>query len=122
MRAFAILAPRKGGFRRSRSRSVVGDIGARAGSHLVVEVSVEAQDVRVSQVRLDLDLPSQLVLHVRLLELVLEQHFQRDDVLASLLARQVHVAELAAAQRLTDVEVAYLFIVGSGGRRCRASG
>ena len=67
-------------------------------------------------------LPSQLVLHVRLLELVLEQHFQRDDVLASLLARQVHVAELAAAQRLTDVEVAYLFIVGSGGRRCGASG
>ena len=62
----------------------------------------------MSQVRLDLDLPSQLVLHVRLLELVLEQHFQRDDVLALLLARQVDVTELTAPERLTDVEIAQL--------------
>ena len=88
----------------------MGDIGARAGSHLVVEVSVEAQDVRVSQVRLDLDLPSQLVLHVRLLELVLEQHFQRDDVLASLLARQVHVAEFPATERFAYIKVFQLLL------------
>ena len=58
--------------------------------------------------RLDLDLPSQLVLHVRLLELVLEQHFQRDDVLASLLAREVDVPKLAPTERFADVEVAQL--------------
>jgi D-serine deaminase-like pyridoxal phosphate-dependent protein len=76
----------------------------------------------VPEVGLDLDLASQLVLDVRLLQLLFEQNLEGDDVLAVLLASQVHVAELAAAQRLTDVEVAYLFIVGSGGRRCGASG
>ena len=44
---------------------------------LVVEVAIEAQDVGVSQVGLYLDLAPQLVLHVRLLQLRLEQHLQR---------------------------------------------
>ena len=39
--------------------------------------TVEAQDVGVAQVRLDLDLAAQLVLHVGLLQLVLEQHLVR---------------------------------------------
>ena len=42
----------------------------------VVKVAVEAQDVGVPQVALDLYLPPQLVLHVGLLQLVLEQHLQ----------------------------------------------
>lgn len=74
-------------------------------THGVVEVAVEAQDVGVPQVALDLNLAPQLVLHVTLLQLRLEQHLERHDVLALLLARQVHVAELAAPQRLPDVEV-----------------
>ena len=45
--------------------------------HLVVEVSVQPQDVGVPQVRLDLDLSPQLVLHVRLLQLGFEQHLHR---------------------------------------------
>lgn len=75
---------------------------------MVVKVSVEAQDVGVAEMRLDLNLSPQLVLHVRLLQLVLEQHLQRHDVLAALLTRQVDVAELAAAQRLAYVKVAQL--------------
>jgi hypothetical protein len=44
------------------------------GAHLVIEVAIQAQDVRVAQVRLDLYLAPQLVLHVGLLQLRLEQH------------------------------------------------
>jgi hypothetical protein len=62
----------------------------------------------MAQVGLDLNLSPQLVLNMRLLQLILKQHLERDDVLTVLLARQVHVAELAAPQRLTSVEVAQL--------------
>jgi hypothetical protein len=82
---------------------------------VVVKVPVEAQDVGVAQVRLDLNLAPELVLHVRLLELVFEQNLERDDVLAPLLARQVHVAELTAAQRFADVEIAQLLAGTTGG-------
>ena len=48
--------------------------GERPGAgHLVVEVAVQAQDVGVAQVRLDLDLAPQLVLHLILLQLRLVQ-------------------------------------------------
>jgi len=60
------------------------------------------------QVRLNLDLSAKLMLHVRLLELVLEEHLQRDNVLASLLAREVDVPKLAPTERFADVEVAQL--------------
>lgn len=43
------------------------------GPHLVVEIAVEPQDVWVAQVALDFNLPAQLVLNVRLLELVLQE-------------------------------------------------
>lgn len=62
----------------------------------------------MAQMRLDLDLSAELVLDVRLLQLILEQNLERDDVLALLLARQVDVTELAAPERLTDVEIAQL--------------
>lgn len=48
----------------------------------IVEVPVEAQDVRMPQMALDFYLPSQLVLHLRLLKLVFEEHLQGHDVLA----------------------------------------
>ena len=38
----------------------------------------------------------------------LEEHLQRDDVLASLLAREVDVPKLAPTERFADVEVAQL--------------
>jgi hypothetical protein len=70
------------------------------------------------EVGLDLDLASQLMLHVRLLQLLLEQNLEGDDVLAVLLAGQVNVAEFAAAQGLAYVEVAQL----RGGRAGWMSG
>ena len=66
------------------------------------------------EVGLDLDLASQLVLDVRLLQLLFEQNLEGDDVLAVLLASQVHVAELAAAQGFAYVEVAQLRGSGAG--------
>ena len=90
------------------SRGIRGGTERRRGSYLVVEVSVQAQDVGMAQMRLDLDLSTELVLDVRLLQLILEQNLERDDVLALLLARQVDVTELAAPERLTDVEIAQL--------------
>jgi len=54
----------------------VEDAGAR-GAHVVVEVAIEAQDVGVAQVRLDLNLPAQLVLHLVLLQLRLVQRLHR---------------------------------------------
>jgi len=66
------------------------------------------------EVGLDLDLASQLVLHVRLLQLLLEQNLEGDDVLAVLLAGQVNVAEFAAAQGLAYIEVAQLRGGGAG--------
>ena len=54
----------------------VEDAGER-GAHVVVEVAIEAQDVGVAQVRLDLDLPAQLVLHLILLQLRLVQRLHR---------------------------------------------
>ena len=76
------------------------------GSHLVVEVAVEAQDVGVAQMRLDLDLAPELVLDVALLQLVLEEHLERHDELAVLLPGKVDVAKLAAPQGAPDIEVA----------------
>ena len=45
-------------------------------AHIVVEVAIEAQDVGVAQVRLDLDLAPQLVLHLVLLQLRLVQRLR----------------------------------------------
>ena len=94
--------------RRWRERGIRGGTEHLRGSYLVVEVSVQAQDVGMAQMRLDLDLSTELVLDVRLLQLILEQNLERDDVLALLLARQVDVTELTAPERLTDVEIAQL--------------
>ena len=66
------------------------------------------------EVGLDLDLASRLVLHVRLLQLLLEKNLEGDDVLALLLAGQVNVAEFAATQGLAYIEVAQLRGGGAG--------
>lgn len=50
--------------------------GAFRAGHLIVEVAIEAKDVGVPQVRLDFNLTPQLVLHVALLQLRLEQHLR----------------------------------------------
>lgn len=55
--------------------------------------------------RLDLDLPSQLVLDPRPQKLLLLQHLERHDVLGPFLARQVHGAKLPPPEREPDLEV-----------------
>ena len=55
--------------------------------------------------RLDLDLPAQLVLDARLAQLVLEEHLERNDEVRLLLARQVDLAKLPVPQRLADIKV-----------------
>ena len=46
------------------------------GAHVIIEVTVEAQNVGVAQVRLDLYLAAQLVLHLVLLQLRLVQRLR----------------------------------------------
>ena len=57
------------------------------------------------EVRLDLDLSSELMFHLSLDQLRFEEDFQRDDVLALLFSGQVNVSELSFAQRSAYVEV-----------------
>ena len=78
---------------------------ARQRGQAAAPVEVEGTRTRAPQMRLDLDLAAQLVLDVRLAQLALVQHFERDDEVGLLLARQVHLAKLAIAQRLANVKV-----------------
>ena len=71
----------------------------------VEEEAVELNNVRVSQMTLDLDLSPQLVLNAAFEKLLLEEHFEGDDVLAALLTGEVHVAKLATAEGLADFEI-----------------
>ena len=64
---------------------------------LIEEEPVQLHDMRVLQVTLDLDFPSELVLYFALEQLTLVENLQRDNKLAFLLASQVHVAKLASA-------------------------
>jgi len=82
-------------------RELEDEIDAR----FVVEVAEQAEDVGVAEMRLDLDLSPQLMLHLGLLQLRLEQDLERHDVLGRALPGEVHVPELALAERSTDVEI-----------------
>ena len=55
--------------------------------------------------RLDLDLPPELVLHLRLDQLRFEEDFQSNNIFALLLSCQVHVSKLSLAQRSANVKV-----------------
>ena len=55
--------------------------------------------------RLDLDLSSELVLHIGLHELLLVEHLERHDELRLLLPGEIDMAKLAPSQRLANLEV-----------------
>ena len=59
----------------------------------------------MAQVALNLNLPTELNLHIVLDELALVQDLERDDELRLLLPREIDVAKLAFAQRFPDFEV-----------------
>ena len=57
-----------------------------SSAYIVVEVTVETQNVRVAQVGLDLYFPSQLMFYVGVTQLILEEHLGRQPALTSLAA------------------------------------
>ena len=66
---------------------------------------MHAEHARVAQSRLDLDLVLELREDVVLLDLLLEDHLERNDGLRPLLAAEVDIPELAPSEGLADVEV-----------------
>jgi len=106
-----------------------GELQDEVDPALVVEISEEAEDVRVSQVGLDFNFSPQLVLHLSLLELGLEEDLQGHNVLTGLLPGEVDVTKFTLSQRTTDVEVlqfpAVLFVPSwrfAEGGSCRGTG
>lgn len=69
-----------------------------------MEVAVQPQDVRVTEIRLDLDLAPYLLFHLALLELGFVQHFQRADEVRRAFFGQVDATEFAFAERFADLE------------------
>lgn len=51
-------------------------------TYLIIEITVETKNVRVTKMRLNLNLAPQLMLNLRLLKLVLKKNLQRNHVLA----------------------------------------
>merc|ERR1719399_767532 len=71
---------------------------------LVDEEAEEAQGVDVAEVRLDLDLAPQLVLHPVADELALVQYFQGESEMGAALLCQVHVTKLSRTEASPDVD------------------
>ena len=82
-----------------------GKLQDQVHAGLVVKVAVQPQDIRVPEVGLDLDLPPELVLHVVVLQLVLEEDLERNNVSGLPLPGEVDVSELSPAQGPSYVEV-----------------
>merc|ERR1740117_1339483 len=70
-----------------------------------MEEAVQPQNVHMAAMRLDLDLPSQLVLHAVLDELLLVQHLQSEYKAGAAVPRNVHRAKFASAQALANINV-----------------
>jgi hypothetical protein len=56
--------------------------GENSIKYLVIEVTIQAQNVRVPEMRLDFNFTPQLMFNLGLLQLVLEQHFECHHILA----------------------------------------
>ena len=59
----------------------------------------------MTQMRLNLNLPPQLMLHTTLQQLTLTQHLERDNVLCPTFTGEVDLAEFAPAEWLADFKV-----------------
>ena len=71
-----------------------------------MEVTVQANNVRVEQVELDIDLSAQLHRRTRNVGVLLFAHaFEGENEFALLFARQVHTSKLAIAERLANFKV-----------------
>lgn len=72
---------------------------------VIPEESVHSQDVLMSEMRLNLDLSSQLMLHIALHQLLLVEHFERNNKLGLLFSCQVDMAKLSSAKRLPNFKI-----------------
>ena len=59
----------------------------------------------MTQMRLNLNLPPQLMLHTTLQQLTLTQHLERDNVLCPTFTGEVDLSEFAPAEWLADFKV-----------------
>ena len=55
--------------------------GATDKAHLIIEIAIHPEDIGMSQVGLNLNLPAQLVLHARILQLSFEEYLQENTTL-----------------------------------------
>ena len=85
----------------------------------VVEITVQAKDVRVSEVLLDFDFTTDLLLHSGLDDLGLVETFESEDIIwFDLGANHVDAAKFAFAQRSANIKVGKMpFSCGTSPRR-----
>ena len=79
-----------------------------SSAHVVIEVTVETQNVRVAQVGLDLYFPSQLMFYVGVTQLILEEHLGRQPALTSLAASGFSSLVMSKQQNTLPDEQAHL--------------
>jgi len=72
---------------------------------IIEEESVELHHILVAQVAVNLHLSPQLMGYLRIQQLVLVEHFKRDDEFCLLLPRKVDVAKLSTPKGLSDLEI-----------------
>ena len=70
----------------------------------VVEVAIEPEDVRVSEVTVNLDLSPDLLFHLALLQFALVQDFECADKARRSLLGKIHPSKFAFPQRLANLE------------------
>lgn len=103
--------------------TTASELEDQENSLAVMEVTVQSQDIRVSQVTLDLDLASDLLLNTALLQLRLVQHLERADEAGGPFFGQVHTTKFALSKRLSNLEHSQVQVLGDrwlvteGGRR-----
>jgi len=78
----------------------------------VVEVTKQLKNIRMGEMRLDFDFPSDLFLDFALLKLRFMQHFERADKSRRLLLGQVHTTKLTFAEGLSNLEHAKMPLFG----------
>lgn len=85
--------------------SSCGEFEDEKDPSLVVEVSEESQNVGMSEMGLDFNLASELMLDLVSDELGLEKDLETDDILCLLLSCEIDGAELPLSEGLSDLKV-----------------
>jgi len=93
--------------------ALAGELEHEEDAVLVMEVAVEAKDIGMSKVLLDLDFASDLFLNPRLHDLFLVEAFEGEDVVGfGFCPNHVNVPKSAFSQRTTNVKVVQVPVAG----------